>query len=876
MSAVLADGLERDLRRLLGRAAVRSDVATRAAYARDLWPRTTLRAHRGGRLPDGPRVVCWPEDAEQVSRLYAYATRHGVPLIPYGAGSGVCGGVVAVDGGSITIDLKRLDAIAPEVRWRTVDAGAGVIGELLERRLAAEGLTLGHFPSSIYCSTVGGWLAARSAGQLSTRYGKIEDMVLGAEAVLPDGRQVTLERDPDRWDQAPLLPLVVGSEGTLGCITRATLRTHPAPARRGFVGLLFDGVAPGLALVRALTTGGWRPAAVRLYDRLDTLLAGVKTDPHAPPGTLSRLIEGRTAGADRAVHAILRSHRLINRLGPRLSPGALLVVGFEGAAAEVDGGLAATAALARRHGGRDLGPGPGEHWWQTRYAVSYKSSHVYTRRGLVDTMEVAADWDQVVPMYHAVRRAITPYALVLAHFSHAYPEGCSIYFTFSLADRARDRLERRYRQIWRAGLEAVLAAGGTIAHHHGVGLLKAPWMRREYGLGMDLLATARAALDPSDIANPGKLGLRPPPDRPPAEPLRVEDPLQAVTATLARAGLPIAVDTDRTAPCESVAAAVLATRHAARVGLPLAWHPADPRADDRRTLALRPDWGPPLRLHGDSCLLEAPPGLRASHLQTRLEAAGLALCPAPWRLPDWPLDAVLAGQTPPLPGPWAGAGELLRGLRARQLPDGRPFELRPAPRRAAGPEIAALLRGGASAAGALLERAWLALTSADARWSRWSRPADVATAVRALTDMATGADPWPEARLLVHGGACWLQRLGPRDVRPPAGDVSAPALPLASLFDWQATRFGYRLPRCRVVTATARRVLDAPGWIIEQLEGTGGVIWLMDAWRVAIVAPALPEQTPAGVPLDYPPRPQTTPSPGRDVACALRRGRTPE
>ena len=192
----------------------------RIAYARDLWPKATYWAGLG-KVPRPPDAICWPRDAEQLQAIIAFARERKLPLIPFGAGSGVCGGAIALTGG-ITVDLKRMDKLLHVDRdGLAFRAQAGIIGENLERLLEAQGLSLGHFPSSIYCSTLGGWLAARSAGQLSTRYGKIEDMCQSLTAVLGTGEKIELRSRPDAG--ADLAQLLIGSEGTLGFITEATM-----------------------------------------------------------------------------------------------------------------------------------------------------------------------------------------------------------------------------------------------------------------------------------------------------------------------------------------------------------------------------------------------------------------------------------------------------------------------------------------------------------------------------------------------------------------------------------------------------------------------------------------------------------------------------
>ncbi len=781
------------------------------------------------RQPAGPEVVCWPESAEQISSIYRYATRTGVAVVPYGAGSGVCGGTLPLRRG-ITIDLKRLSRIAPADRaHRTVEAEAGVIGEWLERRLAAEGLTLGHFPSSIYCSTVGGYLAARSAGQLSTRYGKFEDMTLACRVVLPDGEITTLQTTSDRAGEIPLATLLLGSEGTLGSFVEGTMRVHSRPEARRFIGLLMPDVEAGAQTIRQIMAEGWRPAAVRLYDELDTLLAGVKTDPNAPPGLVSRLVEQHRPVNNLLIHLFLRSYRLINRLGPRLARGALLVLGFEGATASADEGIRRARELTEKFGGRDLGPGPGEHWWHTRYAISYKASHVYPRRAMLDTMEVAAPWDRLMPLYYSVRRAVSPHAMVLAHFSHAYPEGCSIYFSFTASAGSHGQLQRHYDAAWKAGLDATVLAGGTIAHHHGVGLLKAPWMRDEYGSAFPLFEAAKRHLDPAGIANPGKLGL----------PIVLPEPRQADCCTsittvaflqrVAALGLPVR-NGQQAITCEAPADLCRIATMSKRLGIRLATGPSEMSED---ALPLRQAWGPPASLRADTLLIESPVGLGSSEAADLLEAAGGALLPHPWHLPCWPLQAVLAGEVPPLPGPFGLAGEQIRGIEGLTVQDRVPFHIRPAPRRAAGPDFAGFFRGiGLSTR--LATRVTLAFTRHEAHWTRWRQLQSVDEGLTLLRRIASGDLPLVSGRLLVKAGETpWIQLVGDRETTPEDPPTAPPDTRLSSLFEWRQTPFGYAVPSARWASGLAAELLGSPSPL-----AAGGVLWLRDPWRATLVVPS--------------------------------------
>ena len=489
------------------------------AMSRDCWPRSLLWT-KAGVAPHPPDVVAWPQDVEQVAAIVKLAAEQQIAVVPFGAGSGVCGGAVPVRGG-IALDLKKLTGpLKIELEKRTVEVGAGMNGQRLEELLNAEKATLGHFPSSIYCSTAGGWLAARSAGQLSSRYGKIEDMVLSIEAV--DGTGAIL-RTLDGPSAGPdLTQLIVGCEGTLAVITSARLRIWPRPGKQWLRGIRFPSVQDGMGALRSVMRSGLRPAVARLYDPLDTILAG-KTGGGAlhVPQPLKWVVEGAQA---EALRLALKAPMLLNRLVAALPAASLLILGFEGDSdGELDEEGEAALALCQAEKGDDLGPTPGERWLANRYKISYRQSPLFSAGAFVDTMEVATTWDRLDALYHGVRRAVQNLAFVLAHFSHAYLEGCSIYFTFigyagapseEVARGSRDdaeadleEAESRYDACWKAALSAVADAGATLSHHHGIGLAKQIFLPREHGEGMRQLRALKKAFDPHGILNPGKLLL---------------------------------------------------------------------------------------------------------------------------------------------------------------------------------------------------------------------------------------------------------------------------------------------------------------------------------------------------------------------------------
>ena len=498
---------------------VSRDAADLGMYSRDLFPRHHMAVRAGNVAAHAPLAIVWPESPDDVVRLVRFAIDEGMTLVPFGAGSGVCAGVLPTRH-TIVVDLKRMSAVRElDKRARTVVVEAGAMGLPFEESLGREGLTLGHFPSSILCSTVGGWVAARSAGQASGLYGKIEDMVVALECVTGRGDLVRLVHRPHG---PSLVPLVVGSEGTLAIVTAAKLRLHRAPTVRGFAAWSLPSMRAGWEAMRELFQSGMRPAVLRLYDPFDAALAR--------SGRVRRKKSGGGApgGGTNALRSLLARPALMNELLETRAAnaalgGALLVAIFDGQDENVLADVARARAIVERGGAKWEGETPARKWLLHRYSVSYRQSPLFARGLFVDTMEVAAPWSRLGALYDGVREAIGARAFVMAHMSHAYPDGCCIYFSFAGSagpgDGSRrsrrpafggsvdwdERCDERYDAIWRDALGAAVHAGGTIAHHHGVGRSKAPRLGDELGRGLDVQRAIKRAFDPFGVLNPGAL-----------------------------------------------------------------------------------------------------------------------------------------------------------------------------------------------------------------------------------------------------------------------------------------------------------------------------------------------------------------------------------
>ena len=427
---------------------VSTEPADLAASAQDRWTMAASVARPA-------EAVAQPAPAEEVAAVLALCSSDGMPVTPAGARSGVCGGAMPLSGG-VALDLRRLAGVIDlDDTSLVADVGAGTMGDALEAELRAAGLTSGHRPQSVAISTLGGWLACRSAGQYSTRYGKIEDMVAGLDVVLADGRLIRTGGAPRAATGPDLTQVFVGSEGTLGVITSARVRLHPAPATERREAYAFESFAAGADACRRILRRGATPAVLRLYD-------------------------------------VAESERSFGRRAN------VLVVLDEGDDLLVE----ATMDVVAEQRGEPCAE-PVDRWVETR-DHTYDTEEL-ARQGIFgDTMEIAGRWSTLTDLYEAVTSAVAAVPGTVwssGHLSHAYTDGACVYVTF--AGTGADW----YVPAWDAAAGAVLALGGALSHHHGIGLAKARYLPAALGSGHGVLVDLKRALDPAGILNPGKLGL---------------------------------------------------------------------------------------------------------------------------------------------------------------------------------------------------------------------------------------------------------------------------------------------------------------------------------------------------------------------------------
>ena len=443
-----------------------TDRPTTAEASRDWWP-IALHWSLAGEVPRRAALVARPSTTDEVAAVVAAAHDARVPVTAAGGRSGVCGASVPLFGG-VVLDMTGMDRlISVDEVSGVVEVEAGAFGPDLERLLNSNHeLTIGHFPQSFDIATVGGWVACRGAGQYSTRYGKIENMVVGLEVVLADGRIIRTGGAPAAAVGPDLDQVFIGSEGTLGVITRVWLRAHPVAPSVRQAAYHFPTLAVGFEACRQIIRRGATPAVLRLYDAVES---------------------ARGRGGDGTDCVLL----VLDEGDERIVAATMEIVDELSAAA----GTRGDEQLVR-------------DWMAHRNDTSALQG--LTSKGfVVDTMEIAAPWSKLTDVYDAATSALmdVPHAAAAScHLSHSYLDGACLYFSFA-ARPPVDEIETTYRAMWDAGQRAVLASGGNLSHHHGVGLNRSRFVAEALGAAFEVLVALKRSLDPAGILNPGKLGL---------------------------------------------------------------------------------------------------------------------------------------------------------------------------------------------------------------------------------------------------------------------------------------------------------------------------------------------------------------------------------
>jgi len=460
--------------------------------------RDLLRAQQGivERPPD---VVVFPADHEQVVALLQGAEQHRVKLVPFGGGTNIVGGIEASPSIAvpvITVSLRRLNQLVSLDEISGVALlQAGMLGPELEAALNKRGFTLGHFPDSFEFSTLGGWLATRSSGMQSDHRGNIEDMVVSLRMAAPAG---DLETQPiPRAAAGPdLNQIAVGSEGTLGIITEATMRVYRLQPRE-YRGILMPNFEAGMEFMRRCHELDVAPSTMRLSNADETLLGSSLKPP--------------AEGLEKVITPLVKTY--LKRIrGFDLSETCLLILGWEGQGKSITARRDAALGITKSLNGFDAGNSPGNAWFARKYDYPYIRDFLMRHGGLVDVAETSALWSNTAETYHTIRdglqRAVTQGdfpGYVGCHLSHSYPEGVCLYFTFATARDADHPLDQ-YRHIKGVSIELILQQKAALSHHHAVGYEHLPWLDDFIGpVATKILRDLKQGLDPNGICNPGKL-----------------------------------------------------------------------------------------------------------------------------------------------------------------------------------------------------------------------------------------------------------------------------------------------------------------------------------------------------------------------------------
>jgi len=451
-------------------------------------------ALRSGRIVNFPDGLAYPASDEEVRAMLAYARQTGVKVIPYGGGTSVVGHINPQPGDApvLTMDLSCLHHLLDlDETSRLATFEAGVTGPQIETQLNARGFTLGHFPQSFEYSTLGGWITTRSSGQQSYHYGRIEQLFAGGHIETPVG-EIDLPVHPASAAGPDLKQIILGSEGRLGVLTRATVRIHRLPECEAFYGVFFRNWEEGAAAVRQIVQAGISVSMLRLSNAIETAT------------TLA------LSGKDGLVRWAERGLRFLQYGEQR----ALLILGLTGSKRQVGQARREAMEIIRAHGGLMTGTAIGKLWAKSRFTTPYLRNTLWEAGYALDTLETAVPWRNVIPTALETQQVIRSglegigeRVLVFAHLSHVYLDGASIYITYLYRrDRDPDEILRRWQVLKGAASQAIVAHGGTISHQHGVGLDHAPYLAAEKGrLGMRALAAVCETFDPDGMMNPGKL-----------------------------------------------------------------------------------------------------------------------------------------------------------------------------------------------------------------------------------------------------------------------------------------------------------------------------------------------------------------------------------
>lgn len=464
-------------------------------YGKSIRDLLRIRRNEIARVPD---IVVYPADEFAVQQIVDAAVAADAVIIPFGGGSNIAGSLEPLPDEQRTIvslDLGRLDRVLD------IDEGSGLAriqagaqGPDIEEQLGAKGWTLGHFPDSFTHSTLGGWVATRSSGMQSDKYGDIADIARGLRMVRPGG-VVELRPLPSTSTGPSVREMIIGSEGRLGVITEVTVQVHRVPEVREVLGYFFPTFSAGLAAMHEISESDASPSVTRVSD--------------ARESGFSFATRKKSKGVSKAVTNVLLS--TLKRRGWNLEEMCLSFIGYEGSASHVAYEKKLVGAIVKKHGGIGVGKGPGALYDQKKFDTPYLRDFLLDRGAAADVSETAAPWSRLQEVYdgtiaaaNAAYEALGVHGWVMCHLSHSYHGGACLYFTFAFVHG--DDPITQYEVVKSSIQQSFMDTGATLSHHHGVGVEHAPWMEQDISAGgVALMQGLFDSADPKRLFNPGKV-----------------------------------------------------------------------------------------------------------------------------------------------------------------------------------------------------------------------------------------------------------------------------------------------------------------------------------------------------------------------------------
>ncbi|MFX1284365.1 MAG: FAD-binding oxidoreductase [Promethearchaeota archaeon] len=446
-------------------------------------------------IPSLVEVVVYPRTHNEVVKVIEIANEFKIPISPVGGGTSMTLGIQAPSG-SIAVNLSHMNQVLMINKDSLyITTQVGISGPELESILNHENLTLGHFPQSFNYSSVGGWVVTRGAGQNSTLYGKIEDMIMGFKFVTGIGETLITRKSPARATGPDLNQIIAGSEGAFGILTEVTLRVSKLPQKTKMASFFFHDFEEGVTAFKNLLQDGFIPAIIRLYNAEETFSSLRSSALMKDPPKESFLIRAAL--------------KYVESRGYSEKTRCLSVVVFEGNSDLVKVTRKKTIAYAKKAGGISLGSIPAKSWIKSRYESPFLRDPIIDYGILVETFETSTTWENIVPLYNAVQEILKPECPVIwIHASHFYKNGANLYFHLFAPQELNNEIEQ-FLRIKKKIIDTFLANGGTISHHHGVGRTFSQWLSQEIGVeGINILQNIKKSLDPNGIMNPGVFGLQ--------------------------------------------------------------------------------------------------------------------------------------------------------------------------------------------------------------------------------------------------------------------------------------------------------------------------------------------------------------------------------